>query len=106
MTNKPQFLEFHPHPNTPTESSSDIVARVEPPASPSDENSYTNKGNGKVAQLPKAIRDQVNRMMADGLSYPEIIRRLGDHGKGLKPGHLCEHRKRAYKEWLHDQEWL
>src|SRR5215471_15289526 len=40
------------------------------------------------------------------LSYPEIITRLGEHGKDLNPGHLCEWRKRGHQDWLHQQEWL
>jgi len=67
---------------------------------------YEHAGNGKIARLPKAARDQVNVWLRDGLSYPEIIQRLGDIGKGLKPGHLCEYRKRGYQDWLRQREWL
>ncbi len=67
---------------------------------------FTRRGNGKVARLPKDARDQINNLMADGLPYREIIRRLGDHGKDLNPGHLCEWKKRGHKEWLQQREWL
>jgi len=33
------------------------------------------RSNGKVARLPKHLRDQVNHWLVDGLSYPEIIER-------------------------------
>jgi len=65
-----------------------------------------NRGNGKVARLPKTIRDQLNNMILDGVSYPDIIERLGEHGKGLKPGHLCEWKKHGYQDWLLEREWL
>lgn len=33
------------------------------------------RGNGKVARLPRNIRDQTNQWLLDGLSYPEVIER-------------------------------
>src|ERR1051325_1716426 len=64
------------------------------------------RGNGFVARLPKALRDQVNQMILDGVSYPEIIRRLGEPGKHLKPDHLSQWKKRGHKDWLIQQDWL
>jgi hypothetical protein len=63
----------------------------------------TYRGKGKVARLPNALRHQVNEMLLDGLPYAEIIQRLGEHGKHLKPGHLCEWKKRGYQQWLAEQ---
>src|SRR5260370_5825663 len=34
------------------------------------------RGNGKIARLPKVLRDQVNRMLDDGFSYKAIIEKL------------------------------
>jgi len=67
---------------------------------------FERRGNGKIARLSKEIRDQVNQMILDGTTYPEIIQRLGDQGKDLAPGHLCEWKKRGYRDWLLQQEWL
>jgi hypothetical protein len=64
------------------------------------------RGNGKIARLPKSIRDQVNAWLLDGLAYPEIIDRLGEHGKDLKPDHFSEWKKRGYPDWLLQQDWL
>jgi len=64
------------------------------------------RGNGFVARLPKTMRDQLNQMMLDGLSYPEIIKRLGDPASHLKPDHLSEWKKRGHKDWLVQQDWL
>ena len=38
---------------------------------------------GKIARLPKEIRDQLSQMMLDGVPYPEIKSRLGEHAKDL-----------------------
>jgi hypothetical protein len=82
-----------------------------PPSEPSDSNLQPStfadyRGNGKVARLPKPLRDQINQWVLDGASYPDIIQRLGDHGKGLNPGHLCEWKKRGFQDWLLEQAWL
>ena len=52
------------------------------------------------------MRDQLNQMMLDGVSYPNIIKRLGDPASHLKPDHLCEWKKRGHKDWLVQQDWL
>ena len=65
-----------------------------------------NRGNGKIARLPKTVRDQINNWLMDGLSYPDIIDRLGEHGKELKPNHLYEWKKRGYHDWLIERDWL
>ena len=64
------------------------------------------RGNGFVARLPKSARDQVNNWMLDGVSYPDIIERLGEQGKHLKPDHLYQWKKRGHKDWLIHQDWL
>jgi len=67
---------------------------------------FLHRGNGKVARLPKPLRDQVNHGLADGLSYPNIIERLGEHGKDLRPDNLSEWKKRGHQVWLLEQTWL
>ena len=44
------------------------------PATPNLESPtpFAYRGNGKIARLPKPIRDQINHWMLDGLSYPDI----------------------------------
>lgn len=62
--------------------------------------------NGKVARLPKAVRDQINGWLLDGLSYPEIIQRLGPQGKNLTPNNLSQWKKRAHQDWLVQQMFV
>jgi len=35
------------------------------------------RATGKIARLPKSLRDQVNQWILDGVTYPDIIQRLG-----------------------------
>jgi hypothetical protein len=44
--------------------------------------------------------------MLDGVSYPDIIGRLGEQGKHLKPDHLYQWKKRGHQDWLLQQDWL
>ena len=61
---------------------------------------------GKIARLPRKIREEVNVMISDGLPYAEIIARLGDHGKGLNKDNLINWHAGGYRDWLRDQPWL
>jgi len=67
---------------------------------------FINRGNGNIARLPKTVRDQINNWILDGVSYPDIIQRLGDQGKHLKPDHLYQWKKRGHQDWLLQQNWL
>jgi hypothetical protein len=63
------------------------------------------KRNGKIARLPKAVRDKINQWIDDGRTYPQIIKDLGDDAKDLKPNHFSEWRKGGYEDYLRHQEW-
>jgi hypothetical protein len=64
------------------------------------------RANGKIARLPKPIRDQINHWMLDGVSYPDIIQRLGEQGKDLKPDNLSQGKKRGHQDWLVEQAFI
>src|SRR5882724_40972 len=64
------------------------------------------RANGKVARLAKPIRDQINDWLLDGISYPDIIERLGEQGKNLKPDNLSQWKKREHQVWLAEQAFL
>jgi len=68
---------------------------------------------GKVAQLPKELRDEVNRLIQDGTARPAILDFLAKRGHpeiddvnltnwihGDGKGHS------GYNDWLHDRELL
>lgn len=56
---------------------------------------------GNIAALPRAIRDQINRMLDDGQSYRAITRWLAtnDH-PGIKLNNLTKWQKGGFQEWL------
>ena len=58
---------------------------------------------GKIARLSKAIRDQLNLMIQDGIPYLQIIERLGPEGQGLNEQNLSNWRSGGYQDWLRHQ---
>jgi hypothetical protein len=81
------------------------------PAAPSVEGSAANpesdhRNKGKVARLPKAVRDQLNQMIDDGLTYAEIIRALGTHGEGLIEKNISTWKSGGHQAWVKEQQRL
>ena len=81
---------------------------LEPPAIPDapaaeapviGENGH--KRNGNIAKPPKATRDQINRWLDDGHTYPPIIKDLGEEGKDLKPGHFRQWYQGGYQDKIY-----
>ena len=62
------------------------------------------KGNGKIAHLPKAIRDQINVMLRDGAPYPEIRRKLRELGNpdlnSISKQNLHNWKNAGHQHWL------
>ena len=56
--------------------------------------------NGKVARLPLALREQINRMLDDGLPYKTIIQELGEAGKHLNKDSISNWRLGGYQDHL------
>jgi hypothetical protein len=85
-----------------------LNSTVETVLAPAESNGASRSGraHGKVARLPKATRDQINFWMRDGLSYPDIIQRLGPQGEGLTPNNLSEWKRRAHQDWLVEQAFI
>src|SRR6266480_4610399 len=61
-------------------------------------------GNGKVARLRKELRDSINEMMCDGLTYGQIIVALGEEGKHLNEQNLSNWKSGGYTRWLKGRE--
>jgi hypothetical protein len=76
----------------------------EPPTSDDSEPSYSHTRTGKVARLPKEIRDQVNQMLLDNVPFSKIIEAIGDHGKGISENNMGNWKKGGFKEWVEDQD--
>jgi hypothetical protein len=59
--------------------------------------------NGKVARLPLALRDQINRMLDNGLPYKAIIEKLGPVGQHLNEDNLSNWRLGGFQDYLKAQ---
>src|SRR5438552_1484644 len=86
---------------TPASPDAPDAPAIEPPVT--GENGH--KRNGNIAKLPKAIRDQINRWLDDGHTYPQIIKDLGAEGKDLNPGHFTQWFQGGYQDYLRHQDW-
>src|SRR5437899_2967688 len=73
---------------------------------PKTKSTVPNRHNGNVAHLPKGVRDQINLMIQDGLTYPAILKQLGQHAKKLNTVNLCRWRKGGYQDWLAEQAFV
>jgi hypothetical protein len=74
---------------------------------------------GKVARLPKTLRDQINQMLRDGLSYPAIIKKLQppntpshQHSTSqflpypILEKNLSHWQQGGHQDWLKEQAWI
>jgi hypothetical protein len=81
----------------------DSAASGTDPVSPSFSG---NCGKGKVARLPRNLREQINHLILDGVPYLDIIQRLGDSAKHITPDNIHQWKKYGYQDWLREREWL
>ena len=59
--------------------------------------------NGKVARLPADLRDQINRMLDDGVPYKVIIQKLGPAGQHLTEHNLSNWRLGGFQDYRRSQ---
>jgi hypothetical protein len=75
--------------------------------SPTDQGDH--RGKGKIARLPSAVRNQVNTMILDGVSYPEIRRKLIEAGhsefEDISEKNISTWKTAGYQHWLREREW-
>jgi len=62
--------------------------------------------NGNVARLPKEIRQKVNEMLDDGLTYREIVQELKALGYHLAREHIRRWKQGGYQDHLREQRLL
>jgi hypothetical protein len=75
-----------------------------PPRAPSFHAPFAGRRrNGKVAKLPKAIRDQINELLLDGVSYLDIIKKIGPPGENLNEDNLANWKGGGYLDWLEER---
>ena len=76
------------------------------PGNESDQEATAGRRKGKIARLPKDLRDQVNNGLLNGERYEDIITALGDSGKGITKVNLHNWSTGGYQDWLKEQRLL
>ncbi len=61
---------------------------------------------GAIANMPKVLRDEINRMLEDGVIYPQIVARVAQQGHEINKFHLMTWRQGGYQDWLREQDRL
>jgi hypothetical protein len=77
-----------------------------PEAAAQSREAAARRRTGKIAQLPRDLRDQVCVGLLNGEQYQDIIEKLGDHGKGVNKVNLHAWYTGGYQDWLKEQQLL
>ncbi len=92
-------------PNLPAaDNGTAVPASIQSPDNPSIPVEVRRRGRGRIARLPKAVRDQLNQMILDGIPYAEIPGRLGDIAKEVTEDNLSFWKGTGYQDWLTEQQ--
>src|SRR6266446_2792937 len=75
-------------------------------ASAPSSSAKVHRGQSKIAQLPKSLRDRINRMILDGYTYARIRRELGQECDVLNDMNLSRWKDNGHEIWLKSQERL
>ena len=78
------------------------TSQTVPAAHPTPDTQESERRNGKVARLPKPIRDKLSTMILDGVPYSQIIRTLGKDTAHLNEQNLSNWKSGGYLEWLRE----
>jgi Protein of unknown function (DUF3486) len=92
-----------PLPESPVPSPVETAATTPSPNPPIGEPDIPSRRKGKIAQLPKEIRDKINVMMQNGESYPAIIEYFRPSGLILLPKNLSNWFVGGHQDWLREQ---
>lgn len=61
---------------------------------------------GFVARLPHEVREEINRMLLDGMSYPKVVKVLAEKGIVLTARCVSSWSRGGHQDWLKEQERL
>jgi hypothetical protein len=62
--------------------------------------------NGKIAKLPRELRDQLNQMLAEGATGVVIIEKFAERGISLNHQNISNWKHGGFLDWVLDQECL
>jgi|ERR1051326_1265931 hypothetical protein len=102
MNTEPQTLPVDSQDPQQAESLSGAATPHSAPCTP-----HSNaRRNGNIARLPKTVREKINLMIQDGVTYASIIEQLGEDGKGLAISNLSRWKDGGYQDWLLEQSFI
>ena len=61
---------------------------------------------GKIRRLPPPVRQKLNELLDEGLSYKDVIAALGSDGAHLTEDDVSRWYTTGHQEWLKNQAWL
>ena len=61
---------------------------------------------GKIAELPKELRDGVNELLRDGATYPRVQAWLNERQQEISLGSVETWSKGGHRQWLKERERL
>src|SRR6266496_3766628 len=64
------------------------------------------RSRSKIARLPHDLRELLNTLLRDGVTYDAIIKKLAEQGVKLFRCNISRWHKKGYQEWLKQQLWL
>ena len=59
--------------------------------------------NGKVARLPKEVRDRINQLLDDGLTFRKVLKQLGDQAPGVTVAHIGSWHGGGFQDYLQEE---
>jgi Protein of unknown function (DUF3486) len=80
-----------------------------PAQQPAAESEILNTGpprNGKIAKLPRELRDLLNQMLADGATSALIIEKFAERGISLNHQNISNWKHGGFLDWVLEQECL
>jgi hypothetical protein len=98
-TEKPQ----KPSPNDTSAANAPASVPVPPGL---DSTANPARRNGRIARLPRDIRDEINRMLSDGTPYTAIINKVAANGHHLSSSNISRWFAGGYQDWLKEQACL
>jgi len=77
------------------------------PQNPNDGSEQeTRRSRSKISRLPSEVRERINQLLYEGLTYARVLEELGDAGKNLIEMDLSRWMHGPHNEWLERRDWL
>src|SRR5215467_9632915 len=97
-------IDITPTP-VPQEPPTDIMPTAVP-EEPQPARGVPRRPRGKIVRLAPSVREKINLLLDEGLTYADIIRRLETDAPGLTKNDICSWYKSGFQDWIKNQLWL